>query len=800
MKTTVVGARHRRREDRRLLTGHASFTDDFDPPHALHAAFVRSDVAHARIVAVDPSASLAMDGVVAVLGAGDLGRLGVGELPVSWIHPGQRGLTSPLLARGKVLYVGQPVAIVLAESQYLAEDAVERVDVRYDPLPVVMDPEAALSEGTPLLHEEWDTNEVVEAIVGGGDVEQAFASAPVALRRRYRVQRQSGSPLEPRGAVASHDRCEEQIVLHTSLQGPHYARTVICRVCGWPEGRLRVIAPDVGGGFGVKDHVYLEEVLVCALAHHFDRPVKWVEDRREHFFATVHSREQIWDVELAASEDGDVLGVRGDVVYDMGGEPANHGIGPTRISADMLLGPYAVDSYRMRIVGAVTNKVPIGAYRGFGSPQATFVMEQLMDALAARLGRDRVEIRKQNLIRHLPHTTPTGYTYDSGDYAAALERAVALLQPEAASRDLQPDAAPRGLQPDAASQDSAPRRRCRGVGISSFVQPAGLGTSKLLAESGVAYGAYEPVAIRVHSDGTVSVRVPSPSQGQGHATTLAQVCAQRLGLDPACDVEVVQGDTATTPYSAAGTVGSRVASIAGAAVIEASERIAARLRSLAADILEASEADIELADGAARVRGTPAQRVPIAELARRAYAGEGLRDGMPPGLEEHATYDPPGASFPYGTHAAVVEIDCETGAIEVVRYVAVSDCGVMINPMLVEGQIVGGIAQGIGGAILEKLFYDDAGQLLTTSFMDYLLPTAHELPTIEIAHMEIPAPGIPGGVKGAGEAGTVAPAAVLASAVSDALGVEVLELPLSPEAILRLVAESSESKPQGLSG
>lgn len=787
---SVVGRRCRRREDRRLITGRASFTDDFDPLGALHVSVVRSTVAHARIVRLDVSAALALPGVVAAIAASDLDRLGVGELPVSWVHPGQRGLSSPLLAREKVLYVGQPIVIVLAEDEYVAEDAAGRVAVEYEPLPVVVDVEAALAEGAPILHEDWGVNELVEAVVEGGDISEAFASAAVLLARRYRVQRQAGSPLEPRAAVADHDRERKQIVLRSSLQGPHYARTVICAVCGWTEDRLRVIAPDVGGGFGVKDHAYPEDVLVCALAERFDRPVKWVEDRREHFLATVHSRQQLWDVELAASEHGEVLGVRGRVIYDIGGHSSNHGIGPARMSADMLLGPYAVANYRMEVVGAVTNKVPIGAYRGFGSPQATFVMERLMDTLAARLGRDRAQLRRQNMIREHPCTTPAGYTYDSGDYVAALDRALELLKRSDACKPSDDAHKPSGAR----SREDG-RHCCRGIGIASFVQPAGLAPSKVLAEAGVAYGSYESVTVRIGPDGRASVLVPTPSQGQGHATTLAQVCAEQLGLDHERDISVVQGDTARTPYSPAGAVGSRVASIAGAAVLRASERVAGRLRSLAADILEASEADIELVDGAAVIKGTPARRVPIPELARRTYssapfAGDAAcaeQDGASR-LEESETYDPAASTFPYGTHAALVEIDRDTGAVSVLRYVVVSDCGVLLNPTIVEGQIIGGVAQGIGGAVLEELVYDDGGQLLTASFMDYLLPTAAEVPSIEIEHMEIPAPDIPGGAKGAGEAGTLAPAAVLASAVSDALGVEITELPLGPETIWRLAA------------
>jgi carbon-monoxide dehydrogenase large subunit len=631
-----------------------------------------------------------------------------------------------------------------------------------------MDAEMALAGDAPILHEDWGTNELVEAVVEGGAVDEAFARADVTLGQRYRIQRQAGSPLEPRAAIASCDPAGG-IVLTASLQAPHWARTLICGVCGWPEEHLRVITPEVGGGFGVKDHAYAEEILVCGLAQRFRRPVKWTEDRREHLLATVHSRQQIWDVELAASNDGEVLGVRGRLIYDVGGHSSNHGIGPARVSADMLLGPYDVRNYRMRVVGVVTNKAPAGAYRGFGSPQATFVMESLVDKLARAVGRDRAEIREMNLIgpHQLPRTTAAGFTYEGGDYPAALGRALELIDYHGVQRS-------RG----------ASRRRgiCRGVGIASFVQPAGLAPSEVMRKSGVSYGSYESVRVKIDVSGRATVFVPAPSQGQGHATTLAQVCADRLGIDPDREVVVIQGDTAITPYSPAGAIGSRVASVAGAGVLKASERIRRRLCALASEVLEASELDIQLSGGLAMVRGSPKKRVSIADLVRMAHADNGAEDV----LDERETFDPPGTSFPYGTHAAVVDVDADTGAVRIVRYVVVSDCGVVLNPTIVEGQIVGGVAQGIAGALLEKLVYGEGGELLTASFMDYLLPLAPDIPRVEIEHLETPAPDIPGGAKGAGEAGTVAPAAVLAGAVSDALGVEVDELPLDPETVCRL--------------
>ncbi|HEX4805788.1 MAG TPA: xanthine dehydrogenase family protein molybdopterin-binding subunit [Conexibacter sp.] len=777
----AIGRRILRREDPRLLAGHGCYTADVSPPGALHMAVVRSPLAHGRILAVDPAPALALDGVEAVLCDADVTALGAGPMPVAWRQPGQRNVANPLLAREKVLYVGQPVAVVLARDPYLAEDAAELVSLELEPLPAVTDALAALEPGAPLLHEAWGENVLAESVSGGGDPDARIDGAPIVLARRFRVHRHAGTPLETRAAVATYDPLADEVVAHLAQQVPHHARTVICEVCGWPESTLRVIAPDVGGGFGVKEYPYAEDALVCLLARRLRRPVKWVEDRREHFLSAVHARELVCDIELGAGEDGRIRGIRGRIVYDVGGHSSNQGIGPAKLAADMLPGPYDVQDYRMQVVGATTNKVPIGAYRGFGAPQAAFAMERLMDELAARTGLDRAEVRRRNFVAPdaFPYRAASGHLYDSGDYADALDRALERI----------------GWDGFAAEREAAAAEgRLLGLGIASTVMAAGLAPSKILGMAGQGYGGWEPMLVRMDPSGRATVFTGSSAQGQGHATMMAQVCAERLGLDPEADVHVVAGDTGITPYAPASAIASRVGSVGAAAVLLASDAVADKLRALAAHALEASEHDVELGGGRAFVVGSPDRGVAIAELAHRAHLGHDLPDGVLPGLEATISYDPPNSSYPYATHAAVVELEPATGRLRILRYVVVHDCGTMVNPTIVEGQLIGGIVQGIGGALLERLAYDDGGQLLTTSFMDYLMPTAHDVPRLEVEMTETPTPFIPGGMKGMGEAGTLAPAAVLANAVADALGLEdgVDTLPLDPERVWTLARETAE--------
>jgi carbon-monoxide dehydrogenase large subunit len=775
----LLGRRIRRLEDARLITGRGRYADDIHLPAMLHAALVRSPVAHGLLRGIEAGAALALEGVHDVLTAGDLTDLGVGELRVNWLHPGQRNVSNPVLATDRVYYAGQPVAIVVADSRYVAEDAADLVALEIDELPAVVGTEEALGADAPLLYPDWGTNVVAETVLEGGDVDACFSAAHVCVAGRYRVQRQSAVPIEPRVAVADYDSATDQVILWTSTQTPHLVASMIAQTCDWPEQRLRVVAPDVGGGFGPKDHAYPEDVLVCVLARRHRRPVKWTEDRREHFLATHHAREQVWNVELAADRQGRVVALRGRVLYDSGGHCSNHGIGPARLAADMMPGPYDIANYRVEVVGVVTNKVPSGAYRGFGMPQAVFVLERLLDRLAGRLGLDRADVRRRSLIAAdaMPYESVTHRRYDSGNYGQAFERLLDLVD-YAGFRSRQEQAQKEG--------------RYIGLGIAPFVMESGLPSSRVLGTADVAYGNYETALVRMDPSGKVTVFTGASSQGQGITTTLAQACAGRLGIDPERDVAVVQGDSALTPYSPAGTIGSRVAVVSGPAVLLAADKLADKLRRLAAHLLEASESDIELADGRAFPRGTPDRGLGIDEIAREAHLGHNLPDEMPPALEESHLFSPSTSNYPFGAHAAVVEVNPDTGRFEIERYVVVNDSGTLMNPAIVEGQIYGGVVQGIGSAMLEELVYDEAGQLQTLSFTDYLLPTAADVPDVELELLETPALDVPGGMKGAGEVGILPPTAVLANAIVDALspyGVEVDELPLDPSRVWQLIAE-----------
>jgi carbon-monoxide dehydrogenase large subunit len=770
-----VGRSVRRVEDPRLLTGRGRYTDDVDLPRTLELAFVRSPVPHATIASVDLAAARTAPGVERVLAIGDLDELGIGEMPLTSVMPGQRCVSYPLLARGRVRFVGEPVAVVVAESRYLAEDAAELVEVEYDPLPVVTDPLQALEPDAPLLHEEWGTNEIVGISNASGDVERALAEADVVVRERFRSHRYTSVPLEGRAAVA--DVGEDGVLtFRLSSQAPHRARTHLAALLGWPEHRLRVVTPFVGGGFGLKDHFYSEEALVALVAVQSGRPARWVEDRHEHFIASVHAREQLHDVELAARADGTILGLRDRIVADYGGRLERVGIGPLGTTLVAMPGPYRFSSYRADAVAVATNKVPSGGYRGFGITQAVFVMERAVDRLARELGMDPAELRRLNFVRpdEFPYASASGLAYDSGDYGAALDRALELAEYDA-WRERQ--AAWRG------------EGRYVGVGICSYVELTGLGPSKLLAAIGLKIGGYESASVRMDPQGRVTVATGIMSTGQGHATTLAQVCADALGVALE-DVVVLQGDTAVTPYAPAGSIGSRGAVLGGAAVLVASRRLERKIAHIGAHMLEASPDDVDVAGGAVFVRGSADRAISVARVAHEAHLAHDLPEGMAPGLEERESFDPENLTFAYATHVAVVEVDPETGRVSFHRYAVVHDCGTLINPMIVEGQMVGGIAQGVGGALLEELAYTDDGQLATTSFMDYLLPTAAEVPEVVLDHTETPSPHVPGGMKGAGEGGAIGPPAAIANAVEDALaplGVKVTETPLTPAGVWRLI-------------
>jgi carbon-monoxide dehydrogenase large subunit len=771
-----IGRAIPRKEDRRLLTGAARFVADVQLPDQLEMQVVRSPHAHARILGIDASA--VGEGVPDFLTATDLPGL-ASAIPINAIVPGMRCDSFPVLARDRVHYTGQAVAALLAPTRYAAEDAAEAVVVEYEPLPAVVDMDEALAPDAPLLYPEWGSNLAFGLEDRHGDVEAAFANADVVIRQRVSYPRHAALPIETRGVVAHYDASSEQLTVWLATQAAHLERTVLAERLGFPEHRLRVIAPHVGGAFGSKLHVYPEELLVSLFALRTRRPVRWIEDRREHLQATIHAREQRIDLELAARRDGTLLGARARVRADIGAHPHSRGPSATTVTIYQIPGPYRLGAYGVEMQAAVTNKMPFGAYRGFGKPQATLAMERGLDALAAKLGLDAGELRNRNLVRpdELPYPSASGRgVFDTGDYPEALRRALELVGWEARR-----------------AEHVVLRRTgvLRGLGVACTVEGTAL-SSLAMARAGRRHGAYESTVVRVDPDGTITLACSLVPSGQGHETALAQICADVLAVRPT-EVRVVLGDTERCPYSGYGTAASRGMTTGGASALLAAHRVRDKLLQVAAHQLEVTASDLELDDGHVAVRGSPTRRLGLAEVAFEASLAHRLPPGMEPGLEATATFDPSGGVYSYATHACEVEVDPATGGIQLLQYVAVDDCGTVINPTLVDGQLIGAIAQSIGGALLEELRYDEHGQLLTATLLDYLIPTACEVPDVRTAHLQTPSPHIPGGFKGVGEAGTLPPPAVIANAVMDALrpsGAAANTLPLTPERVLNLVQHS----------
>jgi carbon-monoxide dehydrogenase large subunit len=779
MATRYLGAPVPRNEDPRLLTGRALFVDDVDPHGLLHAAFVRSPYAHARLRGVDIAAARRRPGVHAVLTAEDLGAywrpgpLLVPPPPIDGIVFHAR--TQVPLARGKVRHAGEPVAVVVADSRYLAEDAAEDVVLDADPLEAVVDLEAALLPGAPLVHEDLDSNLAAHAVQRKGDYAAARARAALSLARRFRYDRGSSAPIENRGVVAQWDARAEQLTVWDTTQAPIPIRGGLASMLGLSPRQVRVVAPFIGGGFGPKIMMfYPEEVLVPWLAIRLGRPVKWIEDREESFYATTQERGQIHDAEIALDSDGRILGVRDVFLHDTGAYDP-YGLTVPINSQCTLLGQYGVPSYESEFSAVFTNKTIVTPYRGAGRQHGVFVMERLLDLAARELQLDRVEIRRRNLLPPdaFPHDHQILYqdmkplVYDSGNYAPALQRATEAIGWERFKSEEQPR-----LRADG---------RRVGIGLVTYVEGTGIGP-------------YEGARVTVENDGTVSVATGVGTQGQGHFTVFAQVVADQLGVTPS-EVRVVTGDTAEFSWGT-GTFASRGAVVAGNAFHAAALRVRAKVLEHAADALEAAPEDLVLEGGSVSVRGAPAKSVTLAELAARANPLRGaVEPGTEPGLEATTYFGPERGATASGVHAMIVEVDPATMAIDVKRYVVVHDCGRVLNPLILEGQIQGGVAQGLGNAFYEQLHYDEQGQLLNATFMDYLLPGATEVPDIESSHLETPAPGNPLGVKGAGEAGAIPVGALFAQAVEDALGIdglEILEIPLSPNRLFEIVHEARE--------
>lgn len=772
VRPTLVGARVPRVNDPRLLTGGGRFVDDVHLPGMVHAHVVRSTVPAADITSIDADAARRDERCLHVLHA--LDDHGLKDIPCVWLQPGQRQTSYPVLDRA-VRYVGQPIGIVVAPSREDAEDVAELLDVVYEDRPAVRDAAHGLEPDAPLVNPALGSNVCVELTRGRpwDEVRPLIESAAHVVRRRLRIQRVAAQPIETRGVVASWDPALERLTVWISTQAVHHVREHLAHVLGLAFDQIRVIAPDVGGAFGSKEHLYPDEILACAASLRIGRPVKWIEDRYEHFTATLHARDQVHDAVLALDADGRFLALWSDLVHDLGAHPSNVGSGPSQIASTMLQGPYHVDAVGTRARCVLSNRTPTGAYRGFGMQQAAWVRERLVDEAARELAIDPVELRRRNMIRRdeLPFTTHTFQEYDSGDYVAALDEA------ERRTRDWKP---------------STNDGRRRGIGFASHVEFTGLGPSKIQQVVGFALNGFETSVIRLERDGTVTVETGGAMLGQGLETGLAQIAADALGV-PIERVHVVSGDSDRVPYSSSGSIASRAMTVAGGALVRASRQLRDKVAAIAAHQLEADPADIELVDAAAFVRGVPARRVELSDLAAAAWLGWDLPDGMAPGLEEQANYDPAGIAYSYATHAAAVAVDVETGIVELEGYWVVHDCGTVVNPMIADGQIQGGVAQGIGIALYEEVAYQADAQPAISTFMDYLLPLASDVPDVELAHFETPSPHTPGGMKGLGEGGVIPAPAAIANALCAAvpeIAEHVTETPLSPSRVWALLHQA----------
>jgi carbon-monoxide dehydrogenase large subunit len=794
MATRWFGASIPRMEDPRLLRGKGTFVDDIDLPDMLHAAVLRSTHAHARILKIDTSAARALPGVHLVLTASDLGEL----LEPSPLLVPHHALTQPRtqlpLALNEVHYVGESVAMVVADSRYIAEDALDLIDIEYESLPVVHSLDVAAAKDAPLVHADVPGNVAAHLVQVVGDPDVVFASAPHVVSETIVMDRGTAMPMECRGVLARWDAHEGMLTCWISTQGPIPIRNGLAAIFHLPEHKVRVVAPDVGGGFGTKIMMfYPEEVLTPFAAIRLGRPVKWIEDRREHFISANQERSQLHEVEYAFDDQGILLAVRDEFLHDTGAYTP-YGIIVPIITACTLPGPYRLKNYYSEFTVLYTNKVPVSPYRGAGRPHAVFVMERIMDRIARELNLDRAEVRSRNFIQPDEFPWDVGFVYqdggptkyDSGNYQAGLDKLKALLD-----YDNFPT-----MQAEARKQG-----RYLGLGFACYVEGTGIGP-------------YEGAQVRVESDGRVYVSTGVTTQGQGHFTSFAQIVAEQLGVDPK-DVLVTTGDSQAF-YWGVGTYASRAATIAGSAIHSAAVKVREKARQVAADLFEASPDDIELADGKVFVKDAPHRSLTLGQVAisanplRYAY-GENARKLMlmklagprpgpalppergTPGLEATEFYSPPHGSFASGVHGAVIEVHPKTGMVTFLKYAAIHDCGRVINPTIVEGQVHGGVAQGIGGAFFERLVYNEEAQLINASFMDYLLPTAAEIPPIEVAHVETPSPLNPLGVKGAGEAGAIPVPALFASAIDDALvpfGIRVREMPLHPCRLHELLQQS----------
>jgi carbon-monoxide dehydrogenase large subunit len=772
----AIGIPVERKEDGKLLQGQAQWVDNMRAPGMVYLGIVRSPYAHARIVNVDVTPALAHADVVAAWSGADIAEEWQGSLPCAWLPTEDTNAPEHKpVATDKARYAGDAVAVIAATSRGAAEDAAELVEVQYDPLPAVVDPGAALQDDAPIVHDELGTNRCYTWTLAEGDVDGLFADAEVRVSERYRQNRLIPNAIEPRAVFVTSIPASGEYTLWSTTQVPHIARLLLSGVTGIPETKLRVIAPDVGGGFGSKLNVYAEEALALAVARRLGRPVKWTETRSEGYLSTIHGRDQIQEIELAATGEGRILAVRAKLTAAMGAYLQLVTPGIPLLGAWLYAGSYDVQGYSFECTGVFTNTVPTDAYRGAGRPEATYAIERAVDALARAVGKDPVEIRRLNFIREFPATIKAGLTIDSGDYDASLDVALEQVDYESVRAEQR------------ARRDAGDPKRL-GIGLSTYVEMCGLAPSAILGAIRYAGGGWESATVRCLPTGTVQVLTGSTPHGQGHETTWAQILADRLGYEVG-DIEVLHGDTSVIPLGM-DTYGSRSLAVGGVALYFAAEKIAEKAKAIAAHLMDVDASQVEHARGV--LRG-PGSSMTVKEVAFAAWTAHNLPAGLEPGLEATFVYDPPNFSWPAGAHVAVVEVDTETGAVELLRYIAVDDVGTVINPMIVDGQIHGGIAQGVAQALYEEAVYDDDGNLLTANMVNYLVPSAAEFPRWELHRTETPSPTNPLGVKGVGETGSIASPAAVMNAVVDALaadGVGDIDMPATPERVWRALQEA----------
>ncbi len=778
MTTSAFGSSVKRREDPKLITGKGSYTGDISLPRMAHVVFLRSPHAHARIRSIDVSRAAALPGVNSVVTGADL-RDKLNSMPVGWLLPELKQPYHPAVAIDKVRFVGEVVAAVVAESPEAGADAAAMIDVQYEPLEAVVNPEEATGSGARQLHDDAANNIAWEWEVAGGDIEAAAGQADVKVSQTIVQQRLIPNAMEGRAIVADYNQGSNQLTLWSSTQIPHLVRLLLALVTGHPEHQLRVIAPDVGGGFGSKISLYPEEIIMTLLAKQSGRPIKWVEGRQENYIATNHGRDHVQHLEIMGNRDGTITGLRADVYANMGAHLSTFApLIPSYLFGLMLVGAYTLENVSCKVYGTFTNTTPVDAYRGAGRPEATFILERMVDLFAGEIGMDPAEVRRKNLIPPFEdgHVIATGVAYDSGNYERSFDRAMEMVDYRGFRRE---------------QEDARKQGRHLGIGMASYVEICGGAPSAIASALGAQAGLWESALVRVHPTAKVTVYTGVSPHGQGNETTFSQLVSSELGI-PMDDVEVIHGDTDKVQFGV-GTFGSRSAAVGGTAVFLSLGKVKDKAKKLAAHMLEAAEDDIVFEDGKLFVQGAPAEAKSFGEIALASHLASSLPEGMEPGLEATSFFDPPNFTWPSGTHVAIVEVDIDTGEVSLQRYVGVDDVGVVINPMIVDGMVHGGVTQGIGQALQEEAIYDDEGQLLTGSMMDYAVPMAEVLPSFETDRTETPSPVNPLGLKGAGEAGTIAASPAVVNAVMDALapfGVKHIDMPLKPEKVWRALRTS----------